>query len=107
MSNVTSAVLTESQVSEILLRTTVLGQTQTAVAEVFGVGRSTVGDIVNGRTWRAIPAPRKVKNGFYQLSDNRVYSLASDKFLSVSLDKSRNQRYVTATIKGKKEKIYL
>lgn len=108
MSNITSAVLTESQVSEIRLRVSILGQAQTHVAEKFNVGRSTVGDVVNYRTWKNIAGPTKIKGEIYQLADGRVFSAKSQKFLQVSLDKNSKKKYVSVTnSKGDKVKIYL
>lgn len=108
MSNITSAVLTESQVSEIRLRVSVLGQAQTHVAQKFNVGRSTVGDVVNYRTWKNVAGPTKIKGEIYQLADGRVFSAKSNKFLQVTLDKNTKKKYVNVTnSKGDKVKIYL
>lgn len=108
MSKITSAVLTESQVSEIRLRVSVLGQAQTHVAQTFNVGRSTVGDVVNYRTWKNVAGPTKIKAELYQLADGRVYYAKSKKFLQVSLDKNTKKKYVSVSnSKGDKVKVYL
>ena len=107
MSNVTS-ILSPSEVSEIRLRVSVLGQPQTHVADTFGVGRSTVGDVVNYRTWKNVAGPVKLKSELYQLADGRVFSTKSNKFLQVSLDKSSKKKYVRVSNgKGVKDKIFL
>jgi hypothetical protein len=108
MANTSSALLTESQVSEIRLRASILGESQTSLAKEYGVGRSTIGDIVNYRTWKNVKFPKILKENTYQLSDGRVYSCNSKKFLQVSVEKKTNKKYVRLSNgRGQKVKYYL
>jgi hypothetical protein len=108
MSNVNkSQVLNPSEVSEIMLRATVLQQSQSTIARQFDIGRATVYDIINRRTWKSVAEPKEIRKGLYRLADDRIFSTRSNEFLKVSKDKSKNRNYVEVTVNGKREKVYV
>jgi hypothetical protein len=107
MPNSQSALLTKSEVSEIRFRALILGETQISLAREYGVGRSTVGDVINYRTWKDVKFPRTIKKNIYELADGRVYSCNVKKFLQVSVEKNTNKKYVRLSNGGKKVKLYL
>ena len=79
------------------------GNSDSAIANAFGIHRKTVYNIVNRKTWREVPTPVKVR-GFsnYQVyPDGRVFSTASQSFVkplnrtygqAVRIQKSNGER---------------
>jgi hypothetical protein len=55
--------LSDQQVAEVL-QMLHEGKSQARVAEHFGVGRSTIGDIALRKTWSSVPGPRPEKRTY-------------------------------------------
>jgi len=104
-----NTVLSRAEVSLVMLRA-ILGSSYAEIAEEFCIGKSTVGDIVKGRTWKDVKSPSKVKNtNFYVMEDGRVFNIKNKNLTPtrVSVDKQTNKKYVMSQLNGKKVKVFI
>jgi hypothetical protein len=104
-----NSVLARSDIPLILLQS-IIGKTYAEIASDFDVGKSTIGDVVKGRTWKEVARPKQVKNtDFYSCDDGRVFNIRNNSISrsKVMRDKQTDKKYVTRSVKGKKEKLFI
>ena len=105
----TNTVLSRDEIPMIMLKA-IIGHSYSEIAEEFMVGKSTIGDIVNGRTWKDVGSPRRIeKTDFYAFDDGRVINIKNKNLTPtrVSVDKQSKKKYITASVNGIKKKIFI
>lgn len=89
-----AAKLTEELVAKIREERYLLGYTQQALADKYSVGRPTIGDIVNYRTWvlkddlslRVYKKDRQIIiNNLNSISDNCIYDRLTEKYILLDI----------------------
>lgn len=85
------SVLTDSSISSIRLLG-MRGYSHTKLADLYGVSRKTIYDIMNNNTWNHVPSPVRAYGfpDYLVLPDGRVYSNTSEQFITPQIRKSDN-----------------
>lgn len=79
------------------------GLTATAIADIYGIDRTTAGRIITRRTWSHVPEPKTVQ-GYVVYPDGRVYSKAAARFLNTTVGRD-GQVYVELRTNDRRERV--
>lgn len=80
--------LGDSDILDIRLAASIETNSVRDIAREMGLPKSTVHDIITGKTWSHVPSPVTLYKNYSIFPDGRIWSTKAGKFLAIRMNKS-------------------